>query len=156
MSHPVVKTSARRAVLIVLVALVPSLGAAQDVCALRPDLSWSGPAPQETNPAPARQPAARRDSLWNGTLIGAGAGFATGFLGLAAYNAKQTASGPIWYGEAVGIYTSAGLVGAGIGAVIGAALDAAHKPTRADAARRVTVSPRYVQRSAAVFVTVTY
>jgi hypothetical protein len=64
-----------------------------------------------------------RDRLRNGVLIGTGVGFAGGFLGLAAFNAKQTASGPIWDTESLGIYISAGLVGAGIGALTGAVID---------------------------------
>jgi hypothetical protein len=92
----------------------------------------------------------------NGALIGAGAGFAGGFFGFAAYNAKQTASGPIWYGEAVGIYTSYGLMGAGIGAVVGMVIDAAHKSPRDTPPGRVTVSPVYSRRCGALFVTLKY
>jgi len=67
------------------------------------------------------------DRVRNGTLIGAGVGFGTGFFALAAFNAKQTASGPIWDREAVGYYVAAGLVGAGIGALTGALIDAGRK-----------------------------
>jgi hypothetical protein len=66
-----------------------------------------------------------RDSRRNGTLLGAGAGFAAGFFGMAAFNAHATASGPIWDGEAVGYYVSAGILGMGAGAAAGYALDAA-------------------------------
>jgi len=69
----------------------------------------------------------RNDRLRNGVLIGSGLGFAAGFLSLAAFNAKVTASGPIWEGEALGYYTYAGLVGAGIGLLAGSAIDAARK-----------------------------
>jgi hypothetical protein len=65
----------------------------------------------------------------NGVLLGAGLGFGTGFLGLAAVNAHQTASGPIWDRGSVGYYISAGLIGAGIGALTGAAVDAGRKDT---------------------------
>jgi hypothetical protein len=75
------------------------------------------------------QPAPARDSLLNGVLIGAGVGFGAGFLSMAAFNAKETASGPIWDAEAVGIYTSAGLLGAAVGAGIGAIVDAV-RPSR--------------------------
>jgi hypothetical protein len=46
---------------------------------------------------------------------------------MAAFNAKQTASGPIWDTESRGIYISAGLVGAGIGALTGAVIDGLKK-----------------------------
>lgn len=65
-----------------------------------------------------------RDRLHDGTLIGLAAGFAAGFVGLAAYNAHVTAGGPIWDGEALGYYAGAGLLGAGIGALAGAVIDA--------------------------------
>jgi hypothetical protein len=73
------------------------------------------------------QSAPTRDSLRNGVVIGAGVGFAAGFLTLAAVNAAKTASGPIWDGEALGIYTSAGLAGAAVGAGLGAVVDALHR-----------------------------
>lgn len=66
-----------------------------------------------------------RDGRRDGTLIGAAAGFAGGFLGLAAFNAHKTASGPLWDGEAMGLYLSAGLLGMGAGAAAGYAIDAA-------------------------------
>ena len=66
-----------------------------------------------------------RDSRRNGVLIGAATGFAAGFLGLAAFNAHETASGPIWDGEAVGYYVSAGILGMGVGALTGYGIDAA-------------------------------
>ncbi len=68
-----------------------------------------------------------RDKTLNGTLIGTGVGFGIGFGGLAAHNASVTASGPIFDGESVGYYTLAGLMGAGIGALVGTAMDAAHQ-----------------------------
>ena len=86
------------------------------------------------------QPAS--DSLRNGTLVGMGVGFAVGFFALAAYNAKETASGPIWDSEALGYYTSAGLLGAGIGAGVGALVDALNTDRRVrPATQRVTISP---------------
>jgi hypothetical protein len=80
--------------------------------------AWADP------PPPATQPTApRRDPLLNGMLIGGAIGFGVGFLGMAAYNARETASGPIWDAEALGIYTSAGLLGAAIGAGFGLVVD---------------------------------
>jgi nitrate/nitrite transporter NarK len=73
------------------------------------------------------QPSLPRDSLRNGLLIGAGVGFGAGFLTMAAVNAAKTDSGPIWDGEALGIYTSAGLAGAAIGAGLGVVVDALHR-----------------------------
>src|SRR5262245_49575997 len=67
------------------------------------------------------------DRVRNGALVGAGVGFGSGLLGLAAFNAKQTATGPIWDRESVGYYFGAGLIGAGIGALVGAAIDAGRK-----------------------------
>jgi hypothetical protein len=68
-----------------------------------------------------------RDPLRNGALIGTGVGFGAGFLSLAAFNAKATASGPIWDQEAIGYYLTAGLIGAGIGLATGSGLDAVRK-----------------------------
>jgi len=88
-------------------------------------VSLAAPAAAQSGGAtPSGAGAPRRDSVLNGLLVGAGVGFGTGFLGMAAFNARETASGPIWDGEALGIYTSVGLLGAGIGAGIGAAIDA--------------------------------
>ena len=77
-----------------------------------------------------------QDRVRNGVLIGTATGFGVGFLGLAAFNAKETASGPIWDGEAVGLYTSAGLVGAGIGALSGLIIDAGRRTTQILYSRR--------------------
>jgi len=68
-----------------------------------------------------------RDGLRNGALTGSAVGFAAGFLSLAAFNAKVTASGPIWEREAVGYYVDAGLIAAGIGAIVGTTIDALHR-----------------------------
>jgi len=68
-----------------------------------------------------------KDRLRNGALTGAGVGFAAGFLALASFNAKVTASGPIWERESVGYYIDAGLIGSGIGAITGLAIDAVRK-----------------------------
>jgi hypothetical protein len=68
-----------------------------------------------------------RDSLKNGLLIGTGAGFAIGFCGLAAFNAHETASGPIWDTEAVSTYAGAGVLGGLIGALVGIGIDSAVK-----------------------------
>src|SRR5262245_19102015 len=48
----------------------------------------------------------RHDPIRNGVLIGTGVGFACGFLALAAFNAKATATGPIWDRENVGYYVA--------------------------------------------------
>ena len=71
----------------------------------------------------------RADRLRNGILIGTAVGFGSGFSALAAFNNKQTASGPLWDREAVGYYVAAGLIGAGIGALTGAAIDGGKKGT---------------------------
>ncbi len=68
-----------------------------------------------------------RDSLTNGLLIGSAVGFAVGFGGLAIFNAHETASGPIWDGEAVSYYAGAGLLGGLIGALAGMGIDSAVK-----------------------------
>ena len=82
------------------------------------------------------------DSLRNGTLIGTAVGFAAGFIGLAAFNADQTASGPIWDREALGYYTGAGLLGAGIGAGLGAVIDALNKQDQSVFPKsRLTIRP---------------
>jgi len=68
-----------------------------------------------------------RDRLRNGVLIGTGVGFASGFLALFAFDRAVTESGYRFDAEAVGLYTQAGLIGAGIGAAVGAITDAAIK-----------------------------
>jgi hypothetical protein len=78
----------------------------------------------------------QRDGVRNGALIGAAVGFGGGFLTLAAFNAKKTASGPIWDREDFGYYISAGLIGAGIGALVGTAVDAGRKGTEILYSRR--------------------
>jgi len=65
------------------------------------------------------------DSLKNGAGYGALLGAAGGIVGLAAYAKSVTASGPVLSGESAGAFIGAGLVGAGIGAVAGMAVDAA-------------------------------
>lgn len=85
-----------------------------------------------------------RDPLLNGVLIGAGVGFAGGFLGLTAFNAKETASGPIWDREALGYYTAAGVLGAAVGAGAGALIDALRRSPRKSSPTtrpRLDVSP---------------
>jgi len=101
---------------------------AASAVAIAAALSAGPVSPADAEPPTAQGPAApaRRDSVLNGLLVGAGIGFGAGFLGMAAFNARETASGPIWDGEALGIYTSVGLLGAAIGAGIGAAIDALH------------------------------
>jgi hypothetical protein len=87
----------------------------------------TGPVLADDERTAAQQPAPAPDSLRNGLLIGAGVGFAAGFLTLAAVNAAKTASGPIWDGEALGYYTTAGVAGAAVGAGLGAVVDALHR-----------------------------
>ena len=89
----------------------------------------TGPVSADDERPAAAQPAPAQDSLRNGLLIGAGVGFAAGFLTLAAVNAAKTASGPIWDGEALGYYTTAGLAGAAVGAGLGAVVDALRNVT---------------------------
>jgi hypothetical protein len=67
------------------------------------------------------------DRLRNGAWIGAGVGAATGMLSWYAYANSVTASGPLWGEEGTGFFLAAGLVGAGIGAIAGTAVDAAIK-----------------------------
>ena len=68
------------------------------------------------NQPPSNQPV-RRDSLWNGTLIGLGVGAMTGALvGLSVTDSER-------YGFNVPL--TLGVIGAGIGAGVGAGIDAA-------------------------------
>ncbi len=68
-----------------------------------------------------------RDGLKNGTWIGAGLGTAGAIAGLYAYAESVTASGPIWDRESAGYFLTAGLAGAGIGALAGLVVDASIK-----------------------------
>jgi hypothetical protein len=130
------------AMLVAVLALCPAQGLAQTF-----DTNPAVPAASaDTGPTAAPGSSLTRqaagDSLRNGTFVGMGVGFAAGFFGLAAYNAKETASGPIWDGEALGYYTTAGLLGAGIGAGVGAMIDALNKDRRSPLSRsRVTIRP---------------
>lgn len=113
---------------------------------------------QSTQPSTSTQ-AKNSDPLWNGVLIGSGVGFASGFFGMAAFNAKATATGPIWYDEAVMGYTAAGILGAGIGAGVGALIDAVRRsPVKASgfARPRVDVSPTVTRHVRGALVTVRY
>ena len=67
------------------------------------------------------------DGLKNGAWIGAGLGAVGGIVSLYVYADSVTASGPIWGDESAGIFVAAGLVGAGIGALAGVAVDASIK-----------------------------
>ena len=67
------------------------------------------------------------DRLRNGAWIGTAVGCGSAMLALLAYAAHVTASGPIWGGESTGLYILGGMTGAGIGALVGAGIDAAHK-----------------------------
>jgi len=64
------------------------------------------------------------DSLKNGAGYGALIGAAGAIIGLTAYAKSVTASGPIWGSESAAAFLGAGLVGAGIGAAAGMAVDA--------------------------------
>ncbi len=64
------------------------------------------------------------DRLTNGALIGAGAGCAAGFFSMLGFAEGVTASGPIFGEEGTGYFVGAGIVGAGIGAIVGALVDA--------------------------------
>ena len=66
-----------------------------------------------------------RDRLRNGVLIGALAGAAGGIAGMAAYGNAKT-NGPVHWGDedAPGYLLAAALVGGGMGAAAGAAIDA--------------------------------
>ena len=112
------------ALLLVLV-LIPAVSFAQEPVRL-------SEAVRTLDAAGLGQPAAppAKDSLLNGTLIGAAVGFGAGYLTMAAVNAKATDSGPIWDQDARGYYTMAGIIGAGIGAGIGALVDALRKGPR--------------------------
>jgi hypothetical protein len=100
------------------------------------------------------QTAPARDSLLNGVLIGAGVGFGAGFLGLAAFNAQETETGPIWDAEAVGIYTSVGLLGAAVGAGIGALVDAVRPSRGHGLGRPVDLVPVFAGRRRGLLVTI--
>ena len=112
-------------VALLVLALFPAASYAQEPGRLSEALRTLGPT---TMGQPAAPPA--KDSLLNGTIIGAAVGFGAGYLTMAAVNAAATDSGPIWDREARGYYTMAGILGAGIGAGIGALVDALHKPRR--------------------------
>jgi hypothetical protein len=64
-----------------------------------------------------------RDRLANGTLMGAGAGFAAGLSSMVGFGKAVTGSGSIWSDEGKAYILSGGLVGACIGAATGALID---------------------------------
>jgi hypothetical protein len=70
------------------------------------------------------------DGLANGALIGMGLGAAGAIGALYAYADSVTASGPIWGGDSAGYFIAAGLVGAGMGALAGLAVDASAKKNK--------------------------
>lgn len=141
-----------------IVALVVSVSAVAAPVAADPP-AGSAARPGEAS-AEAAQPAPARDSLLNGTLIGAAVGFGAGFATLAIANANATDSGPVWSGENVGYYAGAGIIGAGIGAGIGALIDALKTGPRVRTtlkpSPRVTVSPVHSRRRSGLFVSVRY
>lgn len=134
-------------IVVPLLLACPAVGMAQSAEATRP------------GPATAATGMSTRDSLMNGVLIGSGAGFAGGFFGLAGFNARETASGPIWDREAIGYYTAAGLLGAVVGAGAGALIDALRRSpgTSAPTTRpRVDVSPTFGRHTRGAMVTLRY
>jgi F0F1-type ATP synthase assembly protein I len=113
------------------------------------------PGPSEADERRAvAQPAPARDSLLNGALIGAGVGFGAGFLGLAAFNAKETDSGPIWDAEAIGFYTTAGVLGAVVGAGIGALVDAVRPSRTHGPGRPVNLVPVFGRHRRGILLTI--
>ena len=100
-------------------------------------------------------PANRPDSLVNGTLTGAAVGFGAGFLIFATVNARATDSGPVWSDENVGYYTGAGIIGAGVGALIGALTDASIRRNTRPSPGRTSVAVMPVYRRAAYGVRIT-
>lgn len=134
------------------------IGAAAIVAVLSAPFEAAAQEPPATAQAPAAAPGVRHDSLANGTLTGAGVGFGAGFLGLAAFNAKETDSGPVWDREAVGYYTAAGLLGAGIGAGLGALVDALKRPASPARARlsRVDIVPTMTRHRRGAVVALRY
>lgn len=145
----------RRGLIALLVlALGPTVSFAQEPTRLSEALQTIDrtDAGQPTTPPP-------RDSLLNGTLIGAAVGFGAGYLTMAAINAKATDSGPIWDHEARGYYTMAGIMGAGIGAGLGALIDALHKGPRSRTQRRpgtVVVTPIHMRGRTGALVSIRY
>jgi hypothetical protein len=84
-------------------------------------LERSNPAPVSTVPRQQNVAKPKRDSVWNGLLIGAAAGVAGGYLwarDLCGPNDSEC----LYYAGPVGVFG-----GAGIGAVIGAVIDALHR-----------------------------
>jgi hypothetical protein len=92
-------------------------------------------------------PQRRRDSLWNGTLVGAGLGAILGALGGVARLECSECAG-------FNVPLTFGVLGAGAGAAIGAGIDAAcHDRSTAWASgrlRRVAVAPVFDKRARAL------
>jgi hypothetical protein len=77
----------------------------------------------------------RKDSLWNGIIIGAGLGALTGAVGSRAISDCSECSG-------FNVPLTFGVLGAGIGAGLGAGLDALHTQSATHFSRgRVRLSP---------------
>ena len=92
-------------------------------------------------PLPSIQvtPQGRKDSLWNGTLVGAGLGAVLGALGGVALIECTECAG-------FNVPLTFGVLGAGVGAGIGAGIDALHHQRSPmsrvyRSSRRVTVAP---------------
>jgi hypothetical protein len=115
--------------------------AAASVVLRRVSFERRAPASSQAVPQP------RRDSLWNGTLIGAGLGALLGALGGAAVLECSECSG-------FNVPLTFGVLGAGAGAAIGAGIDAArHNRSTAWTAprgRRVAVAPVLHERTRAL------
>ena len=98
-------------------------------------------------------PQGRRDSLWNGTLLGAGLGAILGVLGGAAIVECSECAG-------FNVPVTFGALGAGVGAGIGAAVDAARHDRSASWSgghpRRVVVAPAIGRRASAVIAVVRF
>ena len=140
--------------LLLVLALFPAVAFAQEPVRL-------SEAVRNIDPVDLGQPATPppKDSLLNGTLIGAAIGFGAGYLTMAAVNAEATDSGPIWDRDARGYYTMAGVIGAGIGAGVGALVDALHNPSRSRPQRApgaVVVSPMHTRGRTGAVVSIRY
>jgi hypothetical protein len=98
-------------------------------------------------------PQGRRDSLWNGTLLGAGLGALSGALGGVAIVECSECAG-------FNVPLTFGVLGAGVGAGIGAAVDAARHQQSASPGRarphRVVVAPAIGPRVRAVIAVVRF
>ena len=122
---------------------------------LRPSVFTLGAVPLDRRGLSSTQaiPQRRRDSLWNGALVGAGLGAIAGVLtGEAIVECSECAG--------FNVPLTFGVVGAGAGAAIGAGIDAAlhdrsmsPQPVRL---RRVAVAPVFGRRARALIALVRF